>query len=31
MVIEKMEDIVEGSPSIKNIDSSSMVNLEEMF
>ncbi len=29
MVIEKMEDIVEGSPSIKNIDSSSMVNLEE--
>jgi hypothetical protein len=29
MVIEKMEDIVEGSTAIKNIDSSSMVNLEE--
>ncbi|UJR34962.1 hypothetical protein I4U23_027740 [Adineta vaga] len=29
MVIEKMEDIVEGSPGIKNIDSSAMVNLEE--
>ena len=29
MVIEKMEDIVEGSNAIKNIDSSGMVNLEE--
>ncbi|CAF2145685.1 unnamed protein product [Rotaria magnacalcarata] len=29
MVIEKMEDIVEGSSTIKNVDSSSMVNLEE--
>ncbi|CAF4898604.1 unnamed protein product, partial [Rotaria sp. Silwood1] len=29
MVIEKMEDIVEGSSAIKNVDSSSMVNLEE--
>jgi hypothetical protein len=29
MVIEKMEDIVEGSTPTKNIDSSSMVNLEE--
>ena len=29
MVIEKMEDFVEGSTQIKNIDSSSMVNLEE--
>ncbi len=29
MVIEKMEDIVEGSIPIKNNDSSSMVNLEE--
>lgn len=29
MVIEKMEDIVEGSTAIKNMDSSSMVNLEE--
>lgn len=29
MVIEKMEDIVEGSNTIKNMDSSSMVNLEE--
>jgi hypothetical protein len=29
MVIEKMEDIVEGSSAIRNIDSSSMVNLEE--
>ncbi|CAF1112721.1 unnamed protein product [Rotaria sordida] len=29
MVIEKMEDVVEGSSAIKNIDSSSMVNLEE--
>ncbi|CAF4275626.1 unnamed protein product [Rotaria sp. Silwood2] len=29
MVIEKMEDIVEGSSTMKNVDSSSMVNLEE--
>jgi hypothetical protein len=29
MVIEKMEDIVEGTSAIRNIDSSSMVNLEE--
>ena len=29
MVIEKMEDIVEGSSPIKNADPSSMVNLEE--
>jgi hypothetical protein len=29
MVIEKMEDIVEGSTAMQNIDSSSMVNLEE--
>ena len=29
MVIEKMEDIVEGSTAIKNTDSSTMVNLEE--
>ena len=28
MVIEKMEDILEGSSAIKNVDSSSMVNLE---
>lgn len=29
MVVEKMQDIVEGSPSIKNLDTSSTVNLEE--
>jgi hypothetical protein len=29
MVIEKMEDIVEGSSPIKNVDPLSMVNLEE--
>ena len=29
MVIEKMEDIVQGSSGIKNVDSSSMSNLEE--
>ncbi|CAF1388450.1 unnamed protein product [Adineta ricciae] len=29
MVLEKMEDIVEGSPGLKNLDSASMFNLEE--
>lgn len=29
MVIEKMEDIVEGKSGLKNFDSSSMFNLEE--
>ena len=29
MVIEKMSDVVQGSSTMKNVDSSSMTNLEE--